>query len=59
MALVLDPEIVRTQPAARRPFQGWRYLQVKDAPRALSEHGGELGEMPEELRRELAGLGLL
>ena len=35
------------------------YLQVKDAPRDLSEHGGDVGEMPEELRRELAGLGLL
>ena len=57
--LVMEPIVVPVEPRPFRPFQGWRYLQVKDAPRDLSEHGGELGEMPEELRRELAGLGLL
>lgn len=57
--LVMEPVVVPVEPRPFRPFQGWRYLQAKDAPRDLSEHGGDLGEMPEELRRELAGLGLL
>ena len=57
--LVMEPVVVPVEPRPFRPFQGWRYLQVKDAPRDLSEHGGDVGEMPEELRRELAGLGLL
>lgn len=57
--LVMEPVVVAVEPRPFRPFQGWRYLQAKDAPRDLAEHGGDLGEMPEELRRELAGLGLL
>ncbi len=57
--LVMDPVVVPVEPRPYRPFQGWRYLQAKDAPRDLSDHGGDLGEMPEEMRRELAGLGLL
>ncbi len=57
--LVLEPVVVPVEPRPFRPFQGWRYLQAKDAPRDLSERGGDLGAMPEELRRELAGLGLL
>ncbi len=34
-ALVLDPEIHRTEAALRRPFQGWRYLPVEETPRDL------------------------
>jgi hypothetical protein len=57
--LVMEPVVVPVEPRPYRPFQGWRYLQAKDAPRDLADHGGDLGEMPEALRRELAGLGLL
>ena len=32
----LDPEVVRTVPQPRRPFQGWRYLRPEDAPRDLA-----------------------
>ena len=31
-AIVLDPHVVRTHAATRRPFQGWRYLKAEDAP---------------------------
>lgn len=57
--LVMEPVVVPVEPRPFRPFQGWRYLQAKDAPRDLGQNGGDIGEMPEEMRRELAGLGLL
>lgn len=54
--ILLDPEIVRTIPYPRRPFQGWRYLDPKDAPPDLGNSGEE---PPEGMARELAALGLL
>ncbi|OQP87943.1 hypothetical protein BTR14_00145 [Rhizobium rhizosphaerae] len=55
--LVLGPEVVETAFQPRRPFQGWRYLVEKDVPQDLAAAGG--AELPAELRRELAELGLL
>ncbi|MBP1851169.1 hypothetical protein J2Z17_002612 [Rhizobium halophytocola] len=57
--LVLGPEVIETAPAPRRPFQGWRYLEPDAAPRDLSAGGADLSEMPDDLKRELADLGLL
>ena len=57
--LILAPEVVETQFQPRRPFQGWRYLKAEDAPKDLSDMGSGLGEMPADLKRELAELGLL
>lgn len=57
--LVMEPVVVPVEPRPFRPFQGWRYLQAKDAPRDIDGRSGDLSEMPEALRRELAGLGLL
>jgi hypothetical protein len=57
-AIVLDPEIVRTEPAPRRPFQGWRYLTVEDAPRDLPKSRGVEEALPPELARALADIGL-
>ncbi len=56
--LVLEPKLVRTQFQPRRAFQGWRYLEPKDAPQDLGSAGDD-AEMPLELRRELTELGLL
>jgi hypothetical protein len=56
--LVLDPAVVRTQWQPRRPFQGWRYLDHKDAPADLAA-GSDLAALPPKLRGELAELGLL
>ena len=58
-ALVLDPEIVRTQPAARRPFQGWRYLPPEAAPADLQGAAGSpAADLPPELARALSDLGV-
>lgn len=56
--LVLDSELVRTELHPRRAFQGWRYLEAKEAPRDLITRKGS-DEVPEEMARELAELGLL
>lgn len=54
--LVYDKEIVMVSPRPRRAFQGWRYLEAKEAPLDIrSVRGG----LPEKLQRELAELGLL
>ncbi len=46
--LVFDPELVLTQPLAKKPFQGWRYLKPEDAPVDLTP--GAEAQLP-------AGLG--
>jgi hypothetical protein len=40
--IILLPEIIKTQIQAHRPFQGWRYLQSKDAPVDALNFEGEL-----------------
>lgn len=57
--LLLDPALVRVEPRAQRPFQGWRYLAPERAPRDLAaqEAGGR--ELPPELWAELRQLGLI
>jgi hypothetical protein len=57
--LVLEPTITAVTPRPCRPFQGWRYLTANDAPRDLGDRAGDVSAMPEEMRRELADLGLL
>lgn len=55
--IVYDPELIQTVRRFRNPFQGWRYLEAADAPPDLAELKG--GDMPEELKAQLADLGLL
>jgi hypothetical protein len=57
--LVLEPTVIPVAPRPCRPFQGWRYLEARDAPPDLSRDSGDLAAMPEPLRRELVDLGLL
>jgi hypothetical protein len=57
--LVLEPRLTPTEWQPRRAFQGWRYLEAKDAPADLAGHRAAIAALPPELRRELADLGLL
>src|SRR5262245_302970 len=57
--IVLEPKVVAVEPRPWRAFQGWRYLDAKDAPRDLTRIAPGLRAMPEEMRRELRELGLL
>ncbi len=54
--IVLEPKLVRTEPALRRPFQGWRYLTDADAPADLKTGEGG-GDLPADLQRKLIELG--
>jgi hypothetical protein len=57
--LVLEPKPTLVEPRPYRAFQGWRYLQAEDIPRDLDRAAPGAKNMPEALRRELRGLGLL
>ncbi|UES50737.1 DUF1489 family protein [Roseibium aggregatum] len=56
--LVMEPRLILTQYQPKRPFQGWRYLKVQDAPADLKA-GGAAHAMPEDMRRDLTELCLL
>jgi len=58
-ALVLDPGLIRTEIRSFRPFQGWRYLAVEDAPPDAPPGAGSDEDVPAEMAAELKGLGLL
>ena len=56
--IIMAPDMVRVAPRPRQAFQGWRYLDPKDAPPDLSAAGfAEDGS--EELALELSRLGLI
>lgn len=57
-AIVLDPRVIRTEPAPRRPFQGWRYLTPADAPRDLARARSTEPGLPPTLAAALADLGV-
>lgn len=54
--LYLDAHLQRTVPQPRRAFQGWRYLDPKDAPKDISAAQGG-ADLPEHLQRQLIELG--
>nr|WP_217358620.1 DUF1489 domain-containing protein [Ruegeria arenilitoris] len=58
-AIVLDPQVHRTQGAQKRPFQGWRYLKPEDSPADLPESRAQDDALPEDLNRALAEIGVL
>ena len=56
-ALVLDAEVIRTAPALRRPFQGWRYLDPADSPPDLARAKQGEDILPPGLAEALAEFG--
>ena len=58
-ALVMEPSITLTRPRAFRPFQGWRYLENKDAPPDIGAYKAERGQGNARLKAELIELGLI
>ncbi|MGB0682995.1 MAG: DUF1489 family protein [Magnetovibrionaceae bacterium] len=56
--LVLHPDLVRVEPRAHRPFQGWRYFPAEKVPPDLSAKP-QGDKLPPELAAELQELGLL
>ena len=55
--IIMAPELVRTVPYPKRPFQGWRYLPEKDAPGDLNAQGEAKNDA--QIAAELAELGLI
>lgn len=53
--ITLEPRVIRTAPLARRPFQGWRYFEPRDAPADLTSM--DATDLPDDLARELRELG--
>jgi hypothetical protein len=53
--VTLDREIIRVAPTPRRAFQGWRYLEAKDAPEDLPQD--LCSEVPADLARQLREIG--
>ena len=58
-AIVLDPEIIRTTNVRKRPFQGWRYLAIEDAPLDLPKRAFEDDHIPPSLAGALADIGVV
>ncbi|GLQ36221.1 lysophospholipase [Amylibacter marinus] len=56
---VLDPEIIATTMATRRPFQGWRYLAGNEAPKDMPKSRASEPDLPDDMEQHLADLGLL
>lgn len=54
--IILSPELIKTLPYPKRPFQGWRYLEPKDAPPDIAANDSDNSM---EIAADLARLGLL
>ena len=53
--VTLSDQVVRVAPTPRRAFQGWRYLEAKDAPPDLDTEA--FGDVPADLARQLREAG--
>ena len=57
--IVMKPGLIPVFEKRHRPFQGWRYLEEKDAPLDLPSGDSAEDTMPMEMAEELRDLGLL
>ncbi len=58
-AIVLEPQLHRTQSVQKRPFQGWRYLSADEAPPDLPKGRENDDALPVELNQALAEIGVI
>ena len=58
-AIVVKPGLIRTTPAPKRAFQGWRYLNPLDAPADMKEGRENDDVLPPSLAGALADIGVL
>ena len=56
--IVCSAELVTVAPIPRRAHQGWRYLEMTEAPSAADDGSG-LAELPPQLYGRLAALALV
>jgi hypothetical protein len=56
--IIMAPDMVRTVPRPKSPFQGWRYIDPKDAPPDLEAAGFDEDADP-RIAEELMRLGLI
>lgn len=54
--IVMARDMMRTIPYPKRPFQGWRYLRLEDAPPDI---GANENDNSLEIAAELARMGLI
>ncbi len=57
--IMLEPVLHRTVNATKRPFQGWRYLDGADAPADLTVGARVEEDIPADLNRALAEIGVI
>ncbi len=55
----IDPKQIKVEPRTQKPFQGWRYLNIEDAPVDIELSSSPEAELPEEMLIELKELGLM
>jgi len=58
-AIILDHQIILTEPRSKRPFQGWRYLKINEAPRDTNLFSESDIKLPISLEKHLFELGIL
>ena len=56
--IVMDRDVMRTDIAPKRPFQGWRYLEPGDAPADLRATRAGQTPLPPGLAAALADIGV-
>ena len=58
-AIIMSHDLTMVETRPKRPFQGWRYLEAKDAPLDLGDQTGQTPGLPPELAIALDGLGVV
>jgi hypothetical protein len=57
--ILCSPELVRVEPARKKPFQGWRYLEPDNAPKDLGAIAVMDEPPPPQMEKALREAGLI